>query len=176
MALYSYHNIGPQFGSQVYIAPSADVIGKVIVGDDSSIWHQCVVRADINSIQIGKNTNIQDLSILHVISDLPLVIGNQVTIGHSVTLHACTIEDHCLIGMGATVLDGAHIGHHSVVAAGALVPPGKIYPPYSMIVGSPAVVKRPLNADEIIKYGDHYKSYLKSKNDFLDKNIVKLIE
>lgn len=176
MSLYSYKEFKPTIGERAYIAPSADVIGRVFIGTDASIWHQAVVRGDINSIHIGNNTNVQDLSILHVTKAQALVIGNQVTIGHNVTLHACTIEDHSLIGMGAVILDGAHISHHSVVAGGAVVPPGKKYPPYSMIVGSPAVVKRQLTEDEIKMYGDHYLSYTSVKNDFLDKQIVKLIE
>jgi len=176
MSLYSYKEFSPIIPSTAFIAPSADVIGRVTLGEHASVWHQCVVRGDINSISIGNNTNIQDLSILHVTYAGKLTIGSQVTVGHAVTLHACTVEDHCLIGMGAVILDGAHIGHHSVVAGGSVVPPGKVYPPHSMIVGNPAVVKRPLRPDEVTMYGEHYRSYVQSKNEFLDNSIVKLIK
>ena len=104
---------------------------------------------------------------------IPLKIGNQVSVGHQATLHACTIEDNCLIGMGAIVLDGAHIRKNSVVAAGSVVPPGKDYPEGSMIMGSPAKATRNLNDKEWIKYGQHYLSYIKAKNYFLEKSQIK---
>jgi carbonic anhydrase/acetyltransferase-like protein (isoleucine patch superfamily) len=135
-----------------------------------------VVRGDVNFIYIGKNTNIQDLSMLHVTKDFVLTIGSQVSVGHSVTLHGCTIEDHCLIGMGAVVMDGAFVGHHSVVAGGSVVPPGKKYPPYSMIVGSPAVAKRQLTEEEIALYGAHYKAYAGYATEYLDGVSVKLLD
>jgi carbonic anhydrase/acetyltransferase-like protein (isoleucine patch superfamily) len=175
MTLYSFKGITPKLGTGVYIAPSADVIGKVEFDEHVSIWHQCVARGDVNWIKIGKNTNVQDLSMLHVTKDFPLTIGSCVSVGHSVTLHGCTIGDHCLIGMGAVILDGAEIGEHSVVAAGALVAPGKKYPPRSMIMGNPAVVKRELNEEEIELYGNHYKAYVIYKEDYLDPNLVKKI-
>ncbi len=139
------------------------------MGDHSNLWFNAVARGDINSIQIGENTNVQDLTMLHVVNDIPLVIGNHVSIGHNAILHACTIEDHCLIGMGAIVLDGAVIGKNSVVAAGSVVPPGKSYPPGSMIRGAPAQVQRALRPEELEGYGNHYLSYIQNKNDFLTK-------
>lgn len=175
MPLYSFRGIIPQLGLGVYIAPSADIIGKIFFGDHVSIWHQCVARGDVNSITIGMNTNVQDLTMLHVTKDFPLTIGANVSIGHSVTLHGCTIEDHCLIGMGAIVMDGAHIGAHSVVAGGSVVPPGKKFPPNSMIMGNPAVLRRELTPKEIKLYGDHYKNYVKYKEEYLDPEIVKLL-
>lgn len=175
MPLYSFKGIEPQVGAGVFIAPSADVIGKVILDQNSNIWHQCVVRGDVNWIRIGKNTNVQDLTMLHVTKDSALTIGSQVSIGHSVTLHGCTVEDHCLIGMGAVILDGAVIGENSVVAAGSLVPPGKIFPPGSMIMGNPAVLKRMLTKEEREGYGNHYKAYVEYKDEYLDPQIVKLI-
>lgn len=175
MALYSYRDIEPKIAEGVFLAPSADVIGKVSIGADSSVWHQVVIRGDVNCIEIGKETNIQDLSILHVTKDFPLVIGSGVTIGHHVVLHACTIGNNCLIGMGAIVLDGAVIGPGSVVAGGSVVPPGKSYPPNSMIMGSPAKVVRELREDEKLQYHNHYKSYLLAKSEYLDAELVKLI-
>ena len=175
MPQYSFKGIKPQIGPGVFIAPSADIIGKVILEQNSNIWYQCVARGDVNWIRVGENTNVQDLTMLHVTKDFPLTIGAQVSIGHSVTLHGCTIGDHCLIGMGAVILDGAVIGESSVVAAGTLVPPGKIFPPGSMIMGNPAVLKRALSAEEQIAYGNHYKSYVEYKAEYLDPNLVKLI-
>ncbi|MBP9682791.1 MAG: gamma carbonic anhydrase family protein [Bacteriovorax sp.] len=175
MPLYSFKGIHPKIHNGVFIAPSADVIGKVILDENASLWHQCVARGDVNTIHVGKNTNVQDLTMLHVTKDFALTIGDQVSIGHSVTLHGCTIGNHCLIGMGAIILDGAIIGDNSVVAAGSLVPPGKVYPPGSMIMGNPAVVKRTLSESERELYGNHYTSYVGYKDEYLDSNQVKLI-
>ncbi len=175
MPLYSFKGIKPQLGAGVFIAPSADIIGKVILAENVNIWYQCVARGDVNTIRVGKNTNVQDLTMLHVTKDFALTIGENVSIGHSVTLHGCTIEDSCLIGMGATITDGAHIGANSVVAAGSLVPPGKKYPPFSMIMGNPAVVKRELTAEERLQYGNHYKAYVLYKEEYLDENLVRLV-
>ncbi len=173
MSIYSFKAISPQLGAGVYIAPSADVIGKIVFEENVNIWHQCVARGDVNWIRVGKNTNVQDLTMLHVTKDFALTIGAQVSIGHSVTLHGCTIGNHCLIGMGAIVMDGAEIGEHSVVAAGSLVTPGKKFPPYSMIMGNPAILKRSLTADEIELFGNHYKAYVIYKDEYLDSNVVK---
>ncbi|ATH09575.1 gamma carbonic anhydrase family protein [Halobacteriovorax marinus] len=170
MPIYKFENITPTISNECFIAPSADVIGKVWIGEKSSIWFRTVVRGDVQEIHIGKSTNIQDLCMLHVTEELPLIIGNGVSVGHSVTLHACTIEDNCLIGMGSTILDGAVIGENSLVAAGSIVAPGKKYPPGSFIIGSPAIVKRQLNEGELKLYGDHYKSYEKYSKQFLDAN------
>lgn len=175
MPLYSFKGIKPVLGAGVFIAPSADIIGKVIFEANVNVWYQCVARGDVNTIHVGKNTNVQDLTMLHVTKDFALTIGANVSIGHSVTLHGCTIEDSCLIGMGATIMDGAHIGANSVVAAGSLVPPGKKYPPHSMIMGNPAVVKRELTAEERQQYGNHYKAYVLYKEEYLDHTLVRLI-
>lgn len=175
MPLYRFKEHEPQLGTECYLAPSADVIGKVYLKEHVSVWFQTVIRGDDDEIIVGKNTNIQDLCMLHVIHGGPLLIGENVSIGHKVTLHACTIGDGCLIGMGATVLDGAVIGKNSVVAAGSVVPPGKIYPEGSMIMGAPATVKRSLTEDEIELYSNHYKNYLITKSDYLSKtNFEKL--
>lgn len=176
MPLYSYKGIEPEIHDGVFVAPSADVIGRVTLEENVSIWHQCVVRGDINTIRVGKNTNVQDLTMLHVTGAHSLTVGFNVSIGHSVILHGCIVGNSCLIGMGAIILDGAEIGDNCVVAAGSVVPPGKKYPAGSMIMGNPAVVKRPLRPEEINLYGNHYKSYLASKTEFLDPEIIKLIK
>jgi carbonic anhydrase/acetyltransferase-like protein (isoleucine patch superfamily) len=127
-----------------------------------------VVRADVNFIKIGKNTNIQDLCMLHVTELNSLTIGENTSLGHSVVLHGCKIGNGCLIGMGAIILDGAEIGDHSLVAAGSLVSPGKKFPPGSLIKGRPAQVERALNPDELKKVSNHFESYLAYKEQYLD--------
>lgn len=175
MPLYSFKGINPALGEGVFIAPSADIIGKVILGKNVNIWYQCVARGDVNSITVGENTNVQDLSMLHVTKDFPLIIGKNVSIGHSVTVHGCIIGESCLIGMGAVIMDGAEIGENCVVAGGSVVPPGKKYPPRSMIMGNPAVVKRELTAEEATQYANHYKAYVRYKDEYLDPEAVKKI-
>lgn len=147
--ILEWQGITPTIPESVFVAPNATVIGNVVLGENSSIWFQSVVRGDVNWIRIGDNTNVQDGSVLHVTSKLhPLEIGSRVTIGHMACLHGCKIEDNCLIGIGAVVLDGAVIGEGSLVGAGALVPPGKEYPPRSLIIGSPAKVAREVTEKE----------------------------
>lgn len=138
----------PRLGKGVYIAKSAVVLGDVTMGENSSVWYNATVRGDINRIEIGHHSNVQDNAVLHLADDYPCIIGNWVTIGHSAIVHACTIGDECLIGMGATVLDGAVIGEQSIIGANALVTQGTVIPPGSMVIGSPAKVKRPLTAEE----------------------------
>lgn len=139
----------PKIPASCWIAPSADVMGDVTMGEHVSIWFQAVVRGDVHWIKIGDHTNVQDGSVLHVTNGrFPLAIGARVTIGHKVLLHGCTVGDDCLIGMGAVLLDGVEVGSGSVVAAGALCPPGRKYPPGSLIIGSPAVAKRTLTPEE----------------------------
>ena len=176
MPLYSFKGIKPDIQEGVYVAPSADIIGKVTLAKNVSIWHQCVARGDVNTISVGENSNVQDLSMLHVTKDYKLTIGSNVSIGHSVTVHGCTIDDGCLIGMGAVIMDGAHIGENSVVAGGSVVPPHKKYPPQSMIMGNPAVLKRELTSEEAELYRNHYKAYVKYKDEYLDSELVKLLE
>ena len=143
----------PKIKKSAWIAPSADIIGDVKIGANSSVWFGTVIRGDVHKIRIGKRTSIQDLSMIHVThykkangSDgNPTIIGDDVTIGHKVMLHGCTIEDCCLIGMSATILDGAVIGRGSIVGAHSLVTSNKIFPPYSLIMGSPAKVVRTLS-------------------------------
>lgn len=138
----------PVLGNGVYLAKTAVVLGDVTIGDHSSVWYGAVLRGDINRIEVGHHSNVQDNAVVHLADEYPCLIGNWVTIGHSATVHACTIGDECLIGMGATVLDGAVIGSQSIVAANALVPPGLQVPPGSMVMGMPAKVVRPLKDSE----------------------------
>ncbi len=139
----------PKFPSTVFIEASAQVIGDVELGEYSSVWFGSVVRGDVHYIRIGDRTNVQDLSVLHVTRKThPLVIGNDVTVGHRVTLHGCTVRDRVLVGMGAILLDGAEIGEGSIVGAGALVTEGVKIPPGSLALGVPARVKRPLTGEE----------------------------
>ena len=149
MSLYSYKGIKPEFAVGVFVAPSADIIGKVIFEENVNIWHQCVARGDVNWIRVGKNTNVQDLTMLHVTKDFALTIGCEVSIGHSVTLHGCTIGNNCLIGMGAVILDHAEIGDDSIVAAGSVVTKDKKFPARSLIQGVPAKVVRQLTDEEV---------------------------
>ena len=165
--IVEFDKITPVLGEKCFIAPSATIIGNTTVGNDVSFWYQTVVRGDVDSIKIGDGSNIQDFSMLHVTEGFPLTIGKGVTVGHRVTLHGCTIEDNCLIGMGAIVMDGAVIGKGSVVGAGSVVTEGKVFPPNSLIIGSPAKIKRELTTKEINKFSNHYKSYINYKNQYL---------
>ena len=173
--IYKFKEWTPALGENSWIAPSADVVGNVTMGEECSIWFGCVVRGDVHYIKIGDRTNIQDLSMIHVthykkedMSDgNPTVIGSDVTIGHRVMLHGCTIEDACLIGMSATILDGAVIGRESIVGAGALVTKNKVFPPRSLIMGSPAKAVRTLSDEEVQELYASAKRYVKFKNDYI---------
>jgi len=143
-----FRGVGPSLHPSVLIAPGAMVIGGVTIGENSSVWPGCVLRADINMIAIGERTNIQDGTIIHVAHDRPTLIGNDVTVGHRAVLHACTIRDRCLIGMGSIILDGAEIPPDTMVGAGSLVSPGKTFPSGMLILGSPARIIRPLKESE----------------------------
>jgi carbonic anhydrase/acetyltransferase-like protein (isoleucine patch superfamily) len=147
--LAEYLQRQPSIAETAFVAPTASLMGAVTVGEHSSIWYQVVVRADIQSIQIGSRTNIQDGSILHVADQFPLFIGNEVTCGHRAILHACSIGDRVLVGMGAIILDGAEIGPNCIIGAQALVTKGSKILPGSLVIGSPAKVHRPLTNLEI---------------------------
>ena len=172
--LHKFKGTLPKLGTNTWTAPSADIVGDVTCGEDCSIWFGCVVRGDVHYIKIGSRTNIQDLSMIHVThykngdktTGNPTIIGDDVTIGHRVMLHGCTIESACLIGMSATILDGAVIGKESIVGAGALVTKNKVFPPRSLIVGSPAKVVRELNNDEVAELYASASRYVKFKEDY----------
>ena len=161
--LRPFRSIHPTIDPSAFVDVSAQVIGDVHIGAESSVWMNVVVRGDVHSIRIGARTNIQDGTIVHVMRDThPTVIGDDVTIGHGAVVHGCTIEDQCLIGMGAILLNGCRIGTGSIVAAGALVPEGAVIPAGSMVMGMPARVKRPLTPEEdasIKWYADNYVGY-----------------
>ncbi len=174
--LHNFKGTQPTLGKNTWCAPSADVVGDVTCGNDCSIWFGCVVRGDVHYISIGDRVNIQDLSMIHVThfkkpdrSDgNPTIIGDDVTIGHRVMLHGCTIEKACLIGMSATILDGAIIGEESIVGAGALVTKNKVFPPRSLIVGSPAKVIRELSDEEVKELYASASRYVEFKEDYQD--------
>ena len=158
----------PQIGERVFIADGARLIGDVKIGDDSSVFFNSVLRADIASISIGKQTNIQDNVSVHLSHDLGVSVGDNVTVGHNAILHACTIEDFCLIGMGSIIMDGAHIRKNSIVAAGAVVPAGKEYPEASLIVGVPARVLRSLTVEEMQITARNNYAYVDLKNKYIE--------
>jgi gamma-carbonic anhydrase len=153
----------PRLAEDVWVADGAVVVGDVEIGPGSSIWFGAVVRGDVNHIRIGARTNVQDHSILHVTGGThPTSVGDDVTLGHRVTLHGCTVGDRCLVGIGAVVLDGAVIGEDSMIGAGSLVPPGMVVPPGMLALGSPARVRRPLGPEEIARLrtsAGHYVAY-----------------
>lgn len=161
--LFPYLDKSPNISSNVFLASGVKIIGDVTIEEGASIWYNTVIRGDVNYITIGKETNVQDLSMLHVTNEkFPLVIGNEVTIGHSVTLHGCILEDRTFIGMGATILDGAVIKENSMVAAGAVVKQGFVVPSGKLVAGVPAKIIRDLSHDEIDnieKSAKRYRNY-----------------
>jgi carbonic anhydrase/acetyltransferase-like protein (isoleucine patch superfamily) len=152
MAIYELDGKAPQLGQGAWVADNAEVIGQVELAENASVWYGCVVRGDNEKIRIGRNTNIQDLSVLHADAGVPLTIGDNVTVGHQVMLHGCTIGDGSLIGIQAVVLNNAKIGRNCIVAAGSVVTEGKEFPDNSLIVGSPAKVVRTLDAEQIARF------------------------
>jgi carbonic anhydrase/acetyltransferase-like protein (isoleucine patch superfamily) len=158
----AYRGIYPKVATSAYVDRSAQVIGDVEIGERSSIWPNVTIRGDVNHIRIGTESNVQDNSVIHVEHDVfPTIVGDRVTVGHSVTLHGCVIEDDCLIGIGAIVLNGARIGRGSVVAAGALVTEGAQVPEGSMVMGVPAKVKRQLTAEERDRFRENAQNYVR---------------
>ena len=165
MNILAHNGISPRVDPSVFLAEGVHVIGDVEIGKDASIWFNSVLRGDINSIHIGERTNIQDGSILHVTGELPVYVGNDVTVGHRAIIHGCRIDDGSLIGMGAIVLDRAHVGTQALVAAGAVVLEGFVVPDGMLAAGVPAKVLRPLTDAEkraLIKSAEHYVSYAKT--------------
>ena len=158
----TFKGIKPTIPDSCFIEDTAVVIGDVVLGEDCSVWFNAVIRGDVHYIRIGTRTNVQDLCMLHVTHDThPLIIGNEVTIGHSVVLHGCTIKDRVLVGMGAIVMDGAVIGEDSVVGAGALVVEGTVVPPKSVILGSPGRVRRGVSEAELAWIKESAANYVK---------------
>ena len=149
MAIYELDGQAPRVAETAWVADSAQVMGRVTLGEDSSVWFGAVLRGDSDRITVGRGSNVQDGSVLHADAGVPLVVGENVTIGHKVMLHGCTIGDESLIGIGAVVLNGARIGRNCLVGAGALVTEGKEFPDGSMIIGSPAKAVRQLTPEQI---------------------------
>ena len=175
MAIRSFLAHTPTLGARAYVDPAASVIGRVVLGDDVSIWPGCVVRGDVNSIEIGARTNVQDGSIVHVTHEgpftrpggFPTVIGNDVTIGHGAVIHACRLEEFCLVGMGAIVLDGAVVSRYGFVGAGAVVSPGKTVGEAELWLGNPARFVRKLNDREIEQLQYSAQHYMRLKDEYL---------
>jgi gamma-carbonic anhydrase len=148
----SFRGTKPRIAASAYVDPGAHVIGDVEIGERASIWPCVVLRGDIEPIRIGADTNIQDGTVIHTDRGFPTTIGDRVSVGHSVILHGCTIEEESLIGMGAIVLNGARIGHGAVVAAGSLVPEGMQVAPDMLVMGTPAKPRRPVSPDEKARF------------------------
>jgi gamma-carbonic anhydrase len=165
----TFQGITPTIPDSCFIEDTGVVIGDVVMGEHCSVWFHAVIRGDVHYIRLGERTNVQDLCVLHVTHDThPLIIGGDVTIGHHVVLHGCTIKDRVLIGMGAIIMDGAVIAEDSVVGAGALVTGGTIVPPKSLVVGSPAKVTRSVTQKELIWIKESSENYVKYASRYMD--------
>jgi len=151
--IVAYDGKTPRIAASAFVAPGSVITGDVEIGEESSVWFQTVIRGDVNFVRIGARTNVQDHCVVHVTSKTnPTVIGDDVTIGHRVVLHGCTVNDRSLVGIGAIVLDGAVVGPDAMVGAGALVPPGMVVPSGKLVLGAPAKVKRDLTPEEIASF------------------------
>ncbi|NVC96082.1 gamma carbonic anhydrase family protein [Vibrio natriegens] len=175
-SIRSYKGIKPQLGERVYVDSTSVLVGDIVIGDDSSVWPLVAVRGDVNHIHIGERTNIQDGSVLHVThknqenpNGYPLIIGNDVTVGHKAMLHGCEIHDRVLVGMGAIVLDGAVIQSEVMIGAGSLVPPGKVLESGYLYVGSPVKQARPLSEKERAFLQKSSDNYVQNKNDYMNE-------
>ena len=162
----AYKGIYPKIHESAYVAPTADIIGSVYIEEDCSVWHNAVLRGDVDDIIIRKGANVQDGCILHCSHNMKTTVGEGTTVGHNAVLHSCTVGNNSLIGMGAVVLDGAVIGDNCLVAAGALVTPGTNVPDGNMVMGSPAKIKRELTEVEINGIRENAEEYISLKNDY----------
>lgn len=176
-SIITHHGVTPKIHPSAFLCEGVRIIGDVTIEENVSVWFNTVIRGDVNTISIGANTNIQDLSMLHVTNKKwALKIGRNVTVAHTVTLHGCTIEDYCLIGIGARILDGAVIGHNSIIAAGSLIREGFKVPPKTLAAGVPAKIIKELSDEEIIRYSsvsNHYITYVEEyRNEY--KNFLKI--
>ena len=170
MIVRAYKGKSPKLGERVFVAENAALIGNVEVGNDCSIWYGTVLRGDVHFITVGSRTNIQDNCTVHVTNErFPTVIAEEVTIGHGVIVHGCTIKRGALIGMGSRILDGAVIGEQALVGAGALVPEGMHVPPRTLVVGVPARVKRQLTDEEVERLEQSWKNYVEYKETYLEE-------
>lgn len=166
--LRAYRGVRPRIHPSAFVDESAQVIGDVEIGEGSSVWFNAVIRGDVHFVRVGRRTSIQDGSLLHVTREQwPLVVGDEVTVGHGVILHGCVVKDRCLIGMGAVLLDGAQVGEESIVGAGALVTERMVVPPRSLVVGLPAKVKRPLTDEEVRGIRQSAENYVLLAREYL---------
>ena len=166
-----YKGICPQIPASAHVEESAQVIGDVRLGEACSIWFYAVIRGDVNSVRIGQKTNVQDGSLLHVTrKKWPLILGEEITVGHGAILHGCVIRDRCLIGMGATLLDGAEVGEDCIIGARALVTQGQVIPPGSLVIGLPARVHRSLTAKEVASIRRSAGNYVRLARDYCPSN------
>jgi carbonic anhydrase/acetyltransferase-like protein (isoleucine patch superfamily) len=166
--IQAYRGVTPKVPPSVFVADTARVIGDVELGEDASVWFGAVLRGDVHSIRVGRGTNIQDGAIVHVNrGGTPALIGEHVTVGHGARLHGCTIASDCLIGIAAVVLDGAEIGEESLIAAGSLVAPGTKIPPRSLVMGTPARVRREVSADDLDLIRRSARGYVALKSEYL---------
>lgn len=163
-----YKGVLPKIAAGCYVDESAQLIGDVTLGENSSVWMNAVLRGDVHYIRIGANSNVQDCSVLHgMLGKFYVELGDWVTVGHSVTLHGCIVEDRCLIGMGVVVLNGARIGHDSIIAAGTLIPEGTVIPPRSLVMGIPGKVRRELSEADVASILTYGKNYIGYKEQYL---------
>lgn len=165
--IHAFGDKHPILGERAFVAPSADVIGRVTLGEDASVFFQCVLRADINFIRVGDRSNIQDQTTVHVAGDLGTSIGADVSVGHGCVIHACTVGDRVLVGMGSIIMDGTIVGEDCLIAAGSLLPKGKIYEPGSLIMGNPARVIRKLTTEEVAGLAKLADKYVHVKDVYL---------
>ena len=158
-----YNGRRPEIPATAYVADSADLIGDVTLGDDASVWFRAVLRGDVHSIRVGARSNVQDGAVLHGMKDkYPVILGDEVTVGHNVTLHGCAIENLCLIGMGAIILNNVRVGEGSIIAAGSLLTEGTVVPPRSLFLGAPAKLHLQLTDDDLAvirRYATNYVGY-----------------
>lgn len=165
-----FRGILPTIHHSAFISDNVVIVGDVAIGEDASIWYGSIIRGDVNYIRIGARTNIQDATVIHVSSEThPTVLEDEVTVGHRVTLHGCHVESGCLIGIGSILMDGVRIGEQSLVGAGSLVTPGTQIPPRSLVLGSPARVKRPLTDDELQSLPKFWQNYVELKKAYSDR-------
>ena len=166
----AYRGVVPKIAASAYIDPSAQVIGDVEIGERSSVWPNATIRGDVNHIRIGDESNVQDNSVIHVEHDTyPTIIGNRVTVGHSVTLHGCVIEDDALIGIGAIVLNGATVGKGAIIAAGSVVPERMQVPAGTLVMGVPANVRRETTPEEQERFRENAQNYVKYRETYREE-------
>jgi len=171
MAIEPFDDIYPEIAASAFVAASADIIGKVKIGEEASIWYNATLRGDINEIVIGPKSNVQDNAVIHLADDYGSYLGELVTIGHGAIIHACTIKDEVLVGMGSCILDGAVIGERSIIGANALVTSGMKIPPGSLVLGSPAKVVKTLPLDEQAKVKNWAEKYVKGSRIYKQRDL-----